>query len=377
LTLGPANFQAARRPNTLQEERKVKSQSFGSPFFPNANSHFAFLRQQIKDVKNTLPRDFGITHPQISLSPTFFGSDGANPFVFQPPPTSVKPFQRTRQQTVRPTRPLQETEKEIQKLDQFEEATRTLPALPEASKSNKNSESHEIRLMITAEEVTNDSLDIHIPVMIEEAAVEDPGQAERLTIADGLHVFGPTVPQVSTRGRGRGTTVATSSVTTTLTTTATVRTTTTTTTTRAPPMTAIRGEMEFRSSAEDLQERIRKLKETVRRTKESLTANRVVKLGAKKKRKRVRGRKRVVQNLRQAADADKRLTIVYPENVNLPTFAEQRPHQGAVRASGGTSESSRSRGRGRLRRPPQQAARVCRKLPSWRRNWRRNMAKEL
>ena len=63
----------------------------------------------------------------------------------------------------------------------------------------------------------------------------------------------------------------------------------------------------------------------------------------------MKGRKRV-QNPGRGKEAD-RLTIVYPENISLPTFARQRPRQESEKKAPVRIESNRSSGRGRLRRP--------------------------
>ena len=123
--------------------------------------------------------------------------------------------------------------------------------------------------------------------MIEEQSDENEVETERLVVAEpGLSVFGPSspsprnssetrvsqngLPQVffgsnnqESKSRGRATTTP---QTTTSSTTA-AATSTTTATAFSPTRKAIRNQIDFQSSTEDLQERIRKLKETVRKTK--------------------------------------------------------------------------------------------------------------
>jgi len=114
---------------------------------------------------------------------------------------------------------------------------------------------------------------------------------------------------------------------------------------RRKPITTFNN-LEFDTSTEDLQNRIRKLKETVRKTKESLTANT---LKTTQKRKRVKGKKRLRRpNKNRLTNENPKVTIVYPENTasNLPTFSRHK-------LSGETSKEntptrSRTRGRGRI-----------------------------
>ena len=265
----------------------------------------------------------------------------------------------------------------FQSFQEIEKDGRSKPSeeFPLPSDAKANVETQEIKILIEGEQDRSrgSSQVLHIPVMIEE---EETGvETERLVAAEpGLRVFGPSsgsgslretdsnengLPEVffgskaqKTKSRGRVTT-PTSTTTTTTKITTIAQSTSTTSIAFSPTRKAIRNQIEFKSSTEDLQERIRKLKETVRKTKESLTSSRVVKPGQrrKKKRKRVKGRKRV-QNPGRGKEAD-RLTIVYPENISLPTFARQRPRQGSEKkAPVRIEESNRSRGRGRLRRPP-------------------------
>ena len=365
ITLGPDQLSGI---TSLQ--RGEKSESFGSQ--PNVNSHFAFLRQQIKEVKNTLPNNFGLLHPQIGLSPTFFGSENTPTFVFgKPPNMETLPTDTPTQLSPLPSQPpspllkqtFMESDTSISSTEEIERENLTI--LNEFKKPLKPSHEPEvedktllqdIRILITDEQDLR-AEDIEIPVMIvEEQTTEIPDQSERLSIVEqvaSLHVFGPTdsrnqkvtevqkerLPAVldlnkhdKAMAKERGTT-----------------------TTPSPVMTAIRGKMEFQSSSDSLQERIRKLKETVRKTKESLTSK-SLKKAQKKRRKRVRGRKRLLApKSGEGTKLPKRLTIVYPENVNLPTFVRQQPNKSDITNSKTApvlKERTRSRGRGRPRRPP-------------------------
>ena len=369
ITLGPDQLSGI---TSLQ--RGEKSESFGSQ--PNVNSHFAFLRQQIKEVKNTLPNNFGILHPQIGLSPTFFGSENTPTFVFgKPPDMEPLPTDKPTKLAPQPSQPpsplhkqtfmesdkiitsTEEEEKEnLTILNKFKKPSKRPDDLNIKPVARKKTLLQDIRILITDVQDLR-AKDIEIPVMIvEEQTTEIPDQSERLSIVEkvaNLHVFGPLassnqkvtevqkerLPEVlhlnkhdkaKTKERG-------------------------TTTTASPVMTAIRGKMEFKSSSDSLQERIRKLKETVRKTKESLTSK-TLKKAQKKRRKRVRGRKRLLApKTGEGTELPKRLTIIYPENVNLPTFVRQQPKKSDMTNSKTApvlKERTRSRGRGRSRRPP-------------------------
>merc|ERR1711874_762458 len=110
---------------------------------------------------------------------------------------------------------------------------------------------------------------------------------------------------------------------------------------RRKPITSFTN-LDFDTSTEDLQNRIRKLKEAVRQTKESLTSNT---LNSKTKRKRVKGKKRRRRpnnnQLLEKNNANEQLTIVYPENAasSQPTLGKDTKN----------SDTTRSRGRVRGR----------------------------
>ena len=149
-----------------QEERRTKSQSLRPAF--NSNQYFTFLREQIKAVKNTMPANFGLTHPQISVSPTFMKKEKSQPFVFGNPPTAategpqiqVKPVSPVTQgpRSKNPARFRQTTrkpEKAFQSFQLIEKDVTTIAPLEEfplSSDAPVNLDTQDIKIVIEGEQ---------------------------------------------------------------------------------------------------------------------------------------------------------------------------------------------------------------------------------
>ena len=136
-----------------------------------------------------MPADFGLTHPPISISPTFMGAEKSQPFVFGEPPKKsqvqdenlfqplsgvtpgpkLKNPSRFRQTTRQPDEAFQSF-KEIEK----DGSSKSSEEFPLSSDAKANTETQEIKILIEGEQDRSrgSSQVLHIPVMIEEEEEE-------------------------------------------------------------------------------------------------------------------------------------------------------------------------------------------------------------